>query len=183
MNPDIYYFNPTCEPAIANGSPFYTAPARLRKFEGDVGYLPCWLATESDQVLVQGTIDKSYPEKMRKLGFKLPEVLGLKQAMEDPGWITQPKGRLYPWGWSPAVYQLFKQVLPSFRDDFQHSAVSTWHPDHKVLYSRLTGIGLLTKILEMNNLPWLPLHSDLPVVCRSPGQVYLETGRHKRLFV
>ncbi len=183
MISDLYFFNPTCEPSIANGSPYYTAPARLRKFEADIGYLPAWLGTEFDQVLVQGTVDELFNAKMSKLGFKLPEIISLKQALDDPEWMAQPKGRLCPWGWSPAVYQLFNQVLPSFHDDFQRSAVAMWQGGHKGLYSRLTGINLLGKIVENSDLPWLPGFSDLPVICHTLDEIYYEIKRSIKAVV
>ena len=183
MIPDLYFFNPTCEPSIANGSPYYTAPARLRKFESDIGYLPAWLGTEFDQVVVQGTVDESFNAKIRRLGFKLPEIKSLKQALDDPDWVAQQKGRLYPWGWSPAVYQLFNQVLPSFHDDFQRSAVASWQSAHKDLYSRLTGINLLGKIVENSDLPWLPDFLDLPVICHTLDEIYYEIKRSKKAVV
>jgi len=183
MLPDIYYFNPTCEPAIANGSPYYTAPARLRKFESDLGYLPVWLGEEKDQVLVQGTVDKEFHLRMRDLGFKLAEPIPLDKALANEDWTNQPKGRLFPWGWSPAVYQLFKKVFPSFRVDFRQSAVATWQISHKILYSRLTAIGLLKAMIEQIKGDWMPRLSDLPVVCTTHGQIYHEADQCKRAVV
>ncbi len=183
MLPDTYFFNPTCEPAIANGSPYYTAPARLRKLENDLGYLPVWFGEGKDQVLVQGTVDSVYNLKMSNLGFKLPEILKLDKTLTNEEWINQPKGRLFPWGWSPAVYQLFKTVLPSYRNDFQQSAIATWQPIHKKLYSRLTGIELLNSMLEHLSSQWLPECSELPVVGTSLEQIYHEINRYERAVV
>lgn len=183
MLPDTYFFNPTCEPAIANGSPYYTAPARLRKLENDLGYLPAWLGEGKDQVLVQGAADSAYNLKMCHLGFKLPEILELDKALANEEWLGQPKGRLFPWGWSPAVYQLFRSVLPSYRDEFLQSAVAIWQPIHKKLYSRLTGIGLLNSMLERSSYRWLPECSELPIVCTSLEQIYHEINRYERAVV
>jgi hypothetical protein len=170
--PDIYFFNPTCEPAIANGSPYYTAPALLRKFESDLGYLPGWLGAENDQVMVKGNVDQSFQDKMNTLGFRLPQFLKLEKSLSDPEWLSFPKGRLCPWGWSPAVYQLFKDVLPTCTDDFQHSAIARWLPQHKNLYSRLTAVGLLEKTVRNGSNTWLPGSDDLPIVCNSHEQIY-----------
>ncbi|MCL6103347.1 MAG: hypothetical protein M1292_12830 [Bacteroidetes bacterium] len=183
MLQDTYFFNPTCEPAIANGSPYYTAPARLRKLEADLGYLPGWLGEEKDLVLVQGTVDPGFELKMKKLGFKLPEFIKLDQALSDAAWIAQPKGRLNPWGWSPALYQLFKNVLPSYQVGFQQSAVANWLPDHKNLYSRSTGIGLLDQMLGQDAADWLPGRRELPVVCTTLVHIYDEINKHKKAVV
>jgi len=183
MRPDTYFFNPTCEPAIANGSPFYTAPARLRKLESDLGYLPAWLGNEWDQVLVPGTVDNDYNQEMRELGFRLPELINLKDAMANPSWLAQPKGTLRPWGWSPAIHQLFKPVINSYEDDFIQSSVSTWQEAHKNLYSRLTALDLLTRIIEKYSDNWLPKPADLPVVCLTLDQIYAEVDKRKRAVV
>ena len=183
MRPDTYYFNPTCEPAIANGSSFYTAPARLRKFESDLGYLPAWLANEWDQVLVTGIVDNSYNLEMRKLGFRLPELINLKDAMANPSWLTLPKGMLRPWGWSPAIHQLFRPIINSYQDDFIRSSVATWQEAHKNLYSRLTALDLLTRMTGKFSVDWLPETGDLPVVCFTLDQIYAELDRRIRAVV
>ncbi len=183
MLPDIYFFNPTCEPAIANGSPYYTAPALLRKFEADLGYLPGWLGAETDQVLVQGIVDQKFEYKIGALGFKLPKFLFLDETLPDPEWLNRSKGRICPWGWSPAVYQLFKNVLPTCREDFQQSAVASWQPGHKHLYSRLTAVSLLEEIRLNSPVSWMPDFKDLPVVCDSLEKIYMELSRHTKTVV
>lgn len=183
MRPDTYFFNPTCEPAIANGSPFYTAPARLRKFESDLGYLPAWIANEWDLVIVPGTVDHSYNQEMRKLGFKLPELINLKEAIANPSWLTQLKGSLRPWGWSPALHQLFKPAFNSYQDDFKKSVVASWQEGHKNLYSRLTALNLLTRIIGKYSVDWLPKPTELPVVCFTLDQIYAELDRRGKAVV
>lgn len=183
MLPDTYLFNPTCEPAIASGSAYYTPPARLRKLEADLGYLPGWLGEEHDQVLLQGTVDTAFELKMRQLGFRLPEFLNLKQALLDERWLSMPKGRLCPWGWSPAVYRLFGKVIPACCDDFRQSPVAFWQPAHKKLYSRQTAVELLQRLLGKQGDEILPGPTELPVICPSLEQVYLQLGRHRKAVV
>ena len=183
MHPDIYFFNPTCEPAIANGSPYYTAPALLRKFEADLGYLPGWLGEDCDQVLVQGAIDPDFEDRMKALGFRLPRFLTLQQVLADTAWMSDSKGTLRPWGWSPAVVHLFRNVIPSCNEDFRNSSVAKWQPGHKNLYSRLTAIGLLNDLLSKSNAGWLPNQTDLPVVCNSLDQIQFQLNRHDKAVV
>ncbi|HEY5511646.1 MAG TPA: hypothetical protein VIK10_11530 [Prolixibacteraceae bacterium] len=177
LTSDIYFFNPTCELAIANGSPYYTAPARLRQFESDLGYMPAWLGEEMDQVLIQGAVDQSFNERMRALGFRLPEIMNLGEALSDELWLSRPKGRFYPWGWSPAVYYLLRNMLPNCSEAFRKSAVAYWKPDHKGLYSRLTALELLETILKNHSRDWLPDQADLPVVCSSLESIHHEIDR------
>ncbi|MEI7828457.1 MAG: hypothetical protein WCI31_01740 [Prolixibacteraceae bacterium] len=183
MFPNIYIFNPTCEPAIANGSPYYTAPARLRKFESDLGYLSAWLASECDQVLIQGAVDEEFNSRLKGLGFHLPPILNIDRALSDPAWVSKSKGRLFPWGWSPAVYQLFKEVLPCCGDDFITSPVASWKESHKNLYSRRTGNELLEKIVKRAAFPWLTKPSDVPVACLSTDQIYQVLDRTPKAVV
>ena len=183
MLPDTWFFNPTCESAIANGSPYYTAPAKLRQFEQDMGYLPGWLAGDKDHVLVRGKVDPSFSLKMRNLGFILPDFINLDQALSDPEWMSRPKGRIQPWGWSPALCRMFKNSMQAYRDDFQHSVVATWLPVHKMMYSRLTAIDLLEKLMDRHSFSWMPPRSDLPVVCNNLDLVYNEIARHSRSVV
>ena len=177
MIPDIFFFNPTCESAIANGSPYYTPPARLRQFESDLGYLPAWLGEEKDLVLVQGEIDQVYIKKMRQLGFCLPEVVHLLQALSDDAWISSPKGWLRPWGRSPAMYHLFRNLIPNCNEAFRQSPVVNWKPKHKEMYSRMTALELLEKLLKVHQHDWLPDPSGLPVICHSLETVHQEIDR------
>lgn len=183
MLPDIYFFNPTCELAIANGSPYYTAPARLRKFEEELAFLPAWLGRECDQVLVRGDVDILFMERMERLGFKLATPIGMTDALADPVWLSQPKGMLVPWGWSPALYHLFKPVMPTFCEDFLHSSVGKWMLGHKNLYSRLSGIALLSKIVGNAMCTWIPVHSEIPVVGDTLAKIYREIERHTKAVV
>ncbi len=182
MLPDTYLFNPTCEPAIANGSPYYTPSASLRKFEADLGYLPGWLGVEKDEVLVQAK-DLNFEAQMRDLGFRLPSFLQQECALADSDWMSQPKGRLLPWGWSPAVYQLFKKILPSYHDDFHHSPVANWCTEHKKMFSRLSGMELLCEIKQVARGSWLPDDLKIPVVCNTVEQIWKEVSCYDKAVV
>jgi len=183
MLPDIYFFNPTCETAIANGSPYYTAPSRLRNFESDLSYLPIWLAEEKDQVLVQGRISEDFELKLKVLGFQLPEVFQLDTVLADPVWMGRPKGWLYPWGWSPATVQLFREVAPVCLEAYRSSAIAGWNPSHKSLYSRVTSMQLLSDIIENSTANWLPDLSTVPVICTTHEEIYHQINLSERAVV
>lgn len=183
MYPNCYFFNPTCEPAIANGSPYYTAPARLRQFENDLGYLPMWLAGANDQVLVNGRLDRQFEKELGDLGFKLPEILVLHEAMNDLQWLHQKKGYLRPWGWSPALYHLFKPAMNSFSAPFIQSPVAIWQAEHKRLYSRLSGHQLLRKVLDQPSPQWLADLSVIPETASELEMVNRLIGLHPAAVV
>jgi len=183
MPADIYFFNPTCELAIANASPYYTAPSRLRKLEEDLAYLPVWLGREEDEVLVKGILDAQYIDRMRALGFKLAKPVGLAEAFASPEWLNRPRGRLIPWGWSPAVYQLFQPVWPMLDITFKESALAEWQPNHKQLFSRLTGVEMLKNMLTTAGSSWLPELSSIPVVCDSIAAIFRAIEKYDKAVV
>jgi hypothetical protein len=172
MLADIYFFNPTCETAIANGSAFYTAPFRLRNFESDLSYLAVWLAEEKDQVLIKGETSEVFELRLRSLGFRLPETIQLDKALSDPDWLGQSRGYLFPWGWSPAAVHLFRDVVSKCSEAFKVSAVAKWDPAQKPLYGRETSMHLLSQIIENSAADWLPGLSDVPVRCTSLEEIY-----------
>lgn len=137
-----------------------------------MGYLPAWLAEEKDIVLVQGVVDQEYNQRLEALGFSLPGIVNIEQALADEEWLNVPKGRFRPWGWSPAVYHLGRNLMPSCGEAFRLSPVGSWRLEHKELYSRLTALELLEVILKQNSADWLLDLSDLPVVCGSLEMVH-----------
>jgi hypothetical protein len=60
MPNDVYYFNPTCELAVANGSFSYMAPRLLREFERDCSALPFVFSTLGDFVLTENKPSRQF---------------------------------------------------------------------------------------------------------------------------
>ncbi|MCE1199130.1 MAG: hypothetical protein LWW85_09195 [Marinilabiliales bacterium] len=180
--PDLYCFNPTCEPAIANGSPFYTAPATLRKFESDLSFLPAWLGDKEDWVVVPDRPNPVFMESLGGLGLELPQIQTEATALEALlGGASL--GSLRPWGWSPATHRRLSCFLPFCDGDFLNSPVSQWQEGHKTLFSRLSAVTGLQGILESPSIDWLPDVSSIPVVCSSLSSIHHQLGKHAKAVV
>lgn len=89
----LYIFNPENDMALASGSPYYMAPASIKKMASDLAMLPVWYADEGSAVLLA---DDRQVEWMRK-------ECALPLPME--GWVEIPeeKVEVMPWGWNPAL--------------------------------------------------------------------------------
>ena len=69
---DIYFFNPTCDFAIANGSPNWQPNQLLQKMEEDLDLLPAYLATPDDGILLYNYPSDSFFIDFQKIEFTFP---------------------------------------------------------------------------------------------------------------
>ncbi len=171
MNPDIYYFNPTCEIAVANGSENYQPKAILRKFEYDLDIIPAFIAKTNDITLVYQVPSNQFIDNLKKAGIGISDLKVLDKGLNDASFINVPKGFLYPWGWSPAVHKLLGPLKASCSEEFIDSPVSQWCSVHRELYSRLQSVKVLTSIITKNGFSWMPDAEDLPRICKDHSKV------------
>lgn len=147
MANSVYYFNPTCELAVANGSFSYMPPRLLREFEQDCSALPFVFGTCSDYILTE---KKPSPEFIRKLsdaGFEMPEFCSLEELHS---FTTTSFDALIPWGWSPAAHFKLKELKDKCALPFVESPVFNWTDRHAALYERVTSLCFLKRFLEEN---------------------------------
>ncbi|WP_445591478.1 hypothetical protein [Sunxiuqinia sp. sy24] len=95
----IFHFNPTCELALANGSPYYQAPALLRQFEEELAPIMLFFASEEDHILKENPLPEAFKYQMGTLGIPTNLVLSKEKSLEI---IQDEPVHLNPWGWSPA---------------------------------------------------------------------------------
>jgi len=183
MLPDIYYYNPTCELAIANGDPNYQPPRLLSIFEKELGVLPMYFAKEADIILVKDLPPFSFIHNISEAGFPLPKFLKIEEALQNEEFIKTPKNFLFPWGWSPAAHKRLKILKPGCSKSFMNSPVFKWDENHKEIYSRKTALDILRKLLEQNNEKWLPPVGELPEVCISHQEIEKLQQNWPRLVV
>ena len=136
----ISHFNSTCEMAIANGSPHYTAPYRLRKLEKDLSPLMLFFARQNDIVLIKNPLSEPFLKMLEKAGIPLPifmnsSDLSDKLLKEETNYQYIPQ----PWGKSPAEDTFFKNLFPV--------SSSIWFPEMKNLFERKTSLEFLKKFL------------------------------------
>lgn len=170
MKSDIYFFNPTCELAVANGSMNFMAPAQLRRFENELSTLPWILARPDDIVLTDRIPAQQFTDRLENAGFRLPTFRITESSLSD-AFLSEDKGFLFPWGWSPATHKLLSPLKSGCSPKFLDSPVAEWHEIHRELYSRKSALTILQRILE-NNIPSSFLSfNDLPKICTSHEQI------------
>lgn len=133
----LFLFNPDCELAIANGSPYYMPPGNIVKMADDLAYLPAYLAGEGDYVLVRQYPDKSFLDRISGLlGYTCFPV---KQEEAEKAEIVQA----VPWGWSPKACK----QLSGF------AGTPVWQAGRKEWYSRKKAQDLLGEMIR--ELPFI----------------------------
>ena len=171
MKPDIYYFNPTCELAVVNGSDNYMASAKLRRFEEELSFLPGIIAQPKDIVLSACQPDQEYVDLLTKAGFILPTFQVAENLFSDPGILEAEKGFLFPWGWSPSSH---KQLLPLKAQcctEFLSSPIAQWKDIHRELYSRKAALAILNNIITRSRNCNYITGNDLPEICTTHEQI------------
>jgi len=148
MANDVFYFNPTCELAVANGSFSFMPPRLLREFEQDCSALPFVLATYGDFVLTENKPSPELIKRWSDAGFEIPEFCSLKELTSR----TNSLETISPWGWSPAAHFKLKELKEKCTLPFQKSPAFNWTEKHTTLYERITSLCFLRKFLDENPL-------------------------------
>lgn len=184
MLADIYLYNPTNELAIANGDSNYMPPKRLLQFEKDLSTLPMFFATETDIVLVHEVPSESFVALWHNAGKKLPQFVNEDEALSEQSFCKQPKGFLYPWGWSPAVHRKLNPLKESCSDEFKSSPIARWTESTREIYSRKTAAKVLTEVLRIiGENDWLLPVDESPVLCSQLEEITRLQSKWGRLVV
>lgn len=168
---DLYLFNPSCDFAIANSSPFWQPNHLLRSMEKDLDTIPAFLARENDFVIVYELPPESYLQTIARLGIRNRRFITHNELKYKSEKFLLPVGRLLPWGWSPAAHRLLQPVKIFCSGDFRQSPVSEWNPDHKEMYSKKFASTLLEKIIKDNPNPYLLSETHLSVTCETISEI------------
>ncbi len=148
----VYYFNPTCELAIANGSFSYMPPLLLQEMEKDLSVLPFVFASANDIILTENKPSSEFMNTLKMAGFNLPKFYTFKELNAIPSGSIDS---IVPWGWSPSSHFILKELKEKCSDEFKKSPVFDWKAEHQLLYERSTSLDLLHKILKNNCFGWL----------------------------
>lgn len=104
----LYYFNPDHDMAMANFTPYYKAPAEIKRMAADLSVLPAWYAEKGDWIKVDNLC---HVEEWESPLF--PSDISWT---ED--WLSMPCS---PWGWNPALVHSLQDVVSSdFLPDEKH---------------------------------------------------------------
>nr|MDA3834822.1 hypothetical protein [Spirochaetales bacterium] len=140
--PNIYFFNPTCEYAVANGNASWQPNRLLQKMEKDLDVLPLFFAQPNDIVLVSKLPSEHFQHRLKKMGISLPRFMLLEEALKTKA-EGEKLNRLMPWGWSPTVHKLLEPLKDSCSPAFLKSPVANWEPAKREFYSKKFSLGIL----------------------------------------
>ena len=146
---DVFYFNPTCELAVANGSFSYMPPELLRKFEYDCSVLPFVFSISNDFVLTEKKPSSEFTNKLTDAGFEMPEFCSLNDLGSNRKTYLNS---ILPWGWSPAAHFILKDLKARCSPEFMKSPVFNWKEEHRTLFERKSSLLFLDAFLKQNPL-------------------------------
>lgn len=147
----IFYFNPTCELAVANGSFSYMPPLLLQEMERDLAVLPFIFGSENDFVITETKPSDKYIERLNNWGFKVPRFCTLSELESMPADSFEA---ICPWGWSPAAHFKLKKLKEKCSEEFKSNPSYNWQQTHQLLLERSTSLTILNDILNKNPHQW-----------------------------
>ena len=139
---DLYLFNPDNEISIANGTNGYTPKANISIMAGDLAFLSAYLAKNADYVLVARMPDLNFMKGRREVfGLDCQPIIWEKAQLLSFNEIK-------PWGWSPRVHNLLKDLKSRCNEQFRESVMSTWRDERRDLYSRRMAATCLAEMVR-----------------------------------
>ena len=166
----VFVYNPTCEIAISNGTVSYMPNKTLTKFEQDLDLLPMYFATENDVMLVHQLPDQKFMDLISEAGFKLPDIIKTSDILSDPITILSSKIEFHPWGWSPRIHHIYKDLKPFCSEDFLNQPNAYWKETHKELYSRQTALHVLNDFFKEHKKGYFDEQKKARI-CRSVEEI------------
>jgi len=177
---NVFYFNPTCELAVANGSFSYMPPLLLQKMESDLAMLPFVFATENDFVLTENPPSSDFIQQLKDAGFDVPRFCRLTELEAFPDGTFDS---IFPWGWSPAAHFKLKNLKEKCSDEFKSSPVSNWNENAKFLFERATSLDFLIGLLDQNPFHWFIDRSMTGEIITSIDEIELILSKKQELVL
>jgi hypothetical protein len=146
--PNIYYFNPTCEYAVANGNAWWQPNKLLQKMENDLSALPLWFAKPTDFILTHKMPSHEFINSLKRLNIAPPDFIEKSTFSTNTRLLNTPINQLFPWGWSPAAHQFLSPLKNSCSTEFKKSAAFNWQPKYREFYSRKFARTVLDQLIS-----------------------------------
>ena len=181
--PKIFAYNPTCEIAIANGTLSYMPNKMLTRFEHDLDVLPMYFAKSTDIVLVNQLPDQEFIHQLENAGLPIPEFKLIENSLKDHEFIMLPKESLEPWGWSPRIHHIFKNLKASCQDSFTDRPNAFWKTDHKELYSRKKALEVLQLFLHRKKSDKYIAADQIAHVCTNVSEIEDLLNKWKKIVI
>jgi hypothetical protein len=166
--PKVFFYNPTCEIAISNGTVSYMPNKTLSGFEKDLDVLPMYFSQGEDVMLVQQMPDERFKNLLTQAGISLPKFQLLNELL-----LQDKKGLkldLHPWGWSPRIHHILKPLKEHCCDRFLKQSNAWWKAEHKDIYSRKKALEVLDVFLDSHNYRYLS-KSKKARICTSVEEI------------
>ncbi len=176
----IYYFNPTCELAVANGSFSYMPPLLLQEMERDLSIIPFVFGTEKDFILTDDPPSPEFINRLKNAGFKIPTFCRLIELEALP---TGSFDSIIPWGWSPAAHFKLKNLKEKCSEEFKKSPVFNWKTEHRLLYERSTSLNFLYEILKNNPHDWIINQAMCGIKAESCNEIEDLLSKHQAIVL
>ena len=141
---DLYFFNPTCETAIANGSETFMAAQILREFEDDLSLLPMIFTSSDDIVLSTEKPSEIFISRLKQIHFPVSNSASKDELLKTK---NLKLSRIIPWGWSPAAHFQLKELKNYTSPEFKSSRVFNWEPEHRALFERKTSAQIFDRFI------------------------------------
>lgn len=125
----------------------------LSGFEKDLDVLPMYFAQEDDIMLVQQMPDERFRNILTQAEIPLPKFQLLNEFL-----IQDKEGLeldLHPWGWSPRIHHVFKDLKKNCSNSFLQQINAEWKAEHKDIYSRKKALEVLDIFLHNHNEKYL----------------------------
>lgn len=171
----IFHFNPTCELAIANGSPHYQAPAILREFEEELAPILLLFASANDHVLKERPLPDQFIERMRELGLSSAPCMSKVQSLEV---LTSEPVLLQPWGWSPAALNFLATYEQPTEIRKQHQQIV-----NSDLFHRKHAVRFVNDFLDDNPQPFFPRKEERPQLLDSLDAIDRYLFKHQQIVL
>lgn len=168
---DIYFFNPTCEYAIANGHPSWQPNKYLTYMEGNMAVLPLFFAKPEDIVLVKEAPPEKFIQSLKAIGITPPRFSLLSRLTGITKDLTNPVGQLLPWGWSPSAHRVLSPLKQYCSKEFLNSPVSSWKPESRELYSKKFALMVQKAVIPKLPEEIIPSKYLEPVICSSEYEI------------
>ncbi len=159
----IFHFNPTCEIAIANGSPFYQAPALLRNFEEELAPILLFFTSSNDFVLSSRTPSSRVVDTYKEFKLSQGELITKEKALKQTANLPV---QLSPWGWSSAEL--------NYLSEFQQTNEQLQQVQRLLqsdLFQRKHAVQFLSDFLSNHTDPIFPRTKDLPRIMHTVDEV------------
>ncbi len=177
---NLYYFNPTCELAVANGSFSYQPPLLLQQMEADLAILPFVFCSEADFVLTENKPSEKFVQDLKNVGFQIPHFCTQAEleAMPDGSF-----DEIIPWGWSPAAHYKLAKLKEKCSPEFKLNPVYNWREIHKTIYERASSLSFLYELINSANDNYLIPKELCGIKVFSSEEVEKQLNTHNQLVL